>query len=455
MQPEKKLILVVDDSVEIREFFQLVLEGAGHAVALAADGREGFDQARARRPDLIITDIWMPRVNGFELLVKLRSDLPPPLPPVIVCSGFDVTADEALRLGAARFLAKPAEPATLLAAVAQALRGEAADESALARERQLLHATRARSAAAAARLLAGVDLRSPALARQLDRFAQRVSDYFGFAWAGLKFAEGDQILVAGTSHDSPVASGTLISGDTLYSTGVLGSGASLVLPDTTAFNPSLVKMGVRLLVAVPLLSDGVPIGALCLGDREPHPFDAEDLIILEHMGRNAALGLEHVARNGEPPTQHFGFAPPNLFDPMLAAELSILHREGGGADLLLVETDGAALQPDLGFEIVARGGARSEICRRGNGTVAVFKRDPDAQAATHVIAEALAVVSSVTGIQATGWVSVENRGLPLVPQQLLLQMASLALDESRANHTAEPERVVIAANHCRPACGAG
>jgi hypothetical protein len=342
-------------------------------------------------------------------------------------------------------LAKPVEPGALQMAVAQALRGEEASESAFVRERNLMNATRARAVAVAERLLAGIDLKSPAVARSLDRFAEWVASYFGYASAAFVFAQADQVLVAGTSRGGFVPSGTMLSGDTLYTAGVLGCGASLVLPDSAAYSPSLSQAGVRLLVAVPLVATGVPIGALCLVGREPHPFDAEDLLVLEHMGRDAAQALEHAARSRETPCQHFGFATPTLFDPLLSAELAILYREGGCAELLLADTDAQRLAPELGRELLARGGARSGICRRGNGTIAMFKRDPDPRAATRVIADALSMVSSVSGVQATGWVSVENRGLPMVPQQLLLQIAGLALDHSRSMARPEPERIRIAA----------
>jgi hypothetical protein len=308
-----------------------------------------------------------------------------------------------------------------------------------------MSATRARSAAAAARLLAGVDLKSPVVTRFLDRFAQWVTDYFGYASAAMIFAQGEQIFVAATSRGSVIPAGIILPGDMLYAGGVLGCGASVVLSDSATYDTKLATAGIRLLVAVPLLSEDVPIGALCLLGREPHRVDAEDLLILQQMGRNAAMELAHLAHYSEPPGQHFGFAPPNLFDAMVAAELSILHREGGGAELVLVDTDSAGLRTELGLDILARSGARSGVSRRGNGTVAIFKRDPDQATANRIMGEAFSLVSSATKVQATGWVSVDDRGLPLVPQQLLLQIARLALDQARSSGTPETERIVIAA----------
>src|SRR6202011_987115 len=94
-EPSRARILVVDDSEDLRDFYQLELELAGYSVIVAANGRQGLEQARATRPDVVIADVSMPEMDGLEMLRHLRSDLAPPLPPVIVCSGFDMTENTA------------------------------------------------------------------------------------------------------------------------------------------------------------------------------------------------------------------------------------------------------------------------------------------------------------------------------------------------------------------------
>src|SRR6478609_813002 len=117
-------VLVVDDSDEVRDFLTILLEDAGYAVEQASDGVEAFELVRRQRPDLIVLDMVMPRMDGLDLLVKLRSDLAPPIPPTILCSGFDLTEEEALRRGALRFLRKPIAPDDLCEYVALGLTGE-------------------------------------------------------------------------------------------------------------------------------------------------------------------------------------------------------------------------------------------------------------------------------------------------------------------------------------------
>ena len=74
----------------------------------------GFAKAKATRPDLILLDLIMPGMDGLEFLTLLRSDLAPPIPPAILCSGFELTEEEALRRGALMFVRKPVAPAETL-----------------------------------------------------------------------------------------------------------------------------------------------------------------------------------------------------------------------------------------------------------------------------------------------------------------------------------------------------
>jgi CheY-like chemotaxis protein len=445
MEPRHPLILVIDDSEEIRELFRVALEQAGYRVRVAADGCQGLAAVHERRPDLIITDVSMPAMNGFQFLVKLRSDFSPPLPPVVVCSGFDVTAEEALRLGAVRFVAKPVDVASLIRMVEQALSGHAPDEAALANERTFVEAARARATAAAERLFSTLGAaQTAALDRILPRFAQRVSDYFGFSPAGIVFVENGAVRVAATSRGAPIPAGTRASGRVLFSTGVLAAGSSLVVTDAASFlaadsDSPMRTLGVEFVVAVPLVYDEVPIGAIGLVDRVPHAFEAEDLLILEGIGR----GASHALRSSSPIDSVFGFVEPALFDDMLGAELSLLHRKRGGLELLLVEMAPAAIHGELALELAGRGGPRCAVCSREAGALAILKRDADAGNARRAISAVLATLRATGTVRATGWVSVVDAGLPSVPRETVLRLASVALDQSRSSDSGRIERMSI------------
>jgi CheY-like chemotaxis protein len=440
-------ILVIDDSVDVREFLQLALESAGYETSVAADGREGLELMKSFRPDLVITDISMPGMSGFEFLVRVRSDLAPPVPPIMVVSGFDMTAEEALRLGAVCFLAKPVQPQVLLNIVAQVLRGEKPADVLLEREQEFVRDVRSRAAAAAARLVAQIDMQNPKLLAAFSRFTQWIADYFGESPAALALVDGGDIRVAGACRQTPVPIGTVLSGQALYSTGVLAAGCSLVLSDAGAFysmmDPKSSQLGIRFLVAVPVLFDDVPVGAICMLDRAPHAFAAEDLLTLEHVGREATAGL----RSGETDHHHIGenigLVPPPLFDRMLSSELAIVHRHGGAFDLIIAEIDPAALHSELALELQAHGGPRLAVCRRAPGVVMIFKRDANADASMRGASEALAALENLTRVTSASWVSLVGPHLPVLSPPLLVQLAELALDDARSKPGAHTERIVL------------
>ncbi len=74
MEKQAKRILIVDDEPDIREFISYNLVRKGYLVFTAADGKEAFDVAVQFRPDLIILDVLMPQMNGFETCMRLRSN---------------------------------------------------------------------------------------------------------------------------------------------------------------------------------------------------------------------------------------------------------------------------------------------------------------------------------------------------------------------------------------------
>jgi chemosensory pili system protein ChpA (sensor histidine kinase/response regulator) len=81
------LVLVIDDSAETRKLYALVLELEGYVVAQARDGQDGLQQARDRVPDIIITDLAMPIMDGWETIRRLRADPRTRHIPIIACSG--------------------------------------------------------------------------------------------------------------------------------------------------------------------------------------------------------------------------------------------------------------------------------------------------------------------------------------------------------------------------------
>lgn len=114
-------ILVAEDEPSSAEYLRLLLEGRGHSVRLAANGVEALLALESHAFDLVITDLRMPSMDGFELLSHLAQRWPD-LPAIVLTANEDIEdVVEAVRLGAVNYLLKPATPASVGAAIDRAL----------------------------------------------------------------------------------------------------------------------------------------------------------------------------------------------------------------------------------------------------------------------------------------------------------------------------------------------
>ena len=118
-------ILVVDDQPDIRQTTSLALQQGGHVVLTAANGIEGLDAARAEHPDLILMDIEMPRMDGWEAVRLLRLDeATRGIPVAMFTILFDLREKvRALKYGAQDYITKPFSLDDLLDRVDRILRG--------------------------------------------------------------------------------------------------------------------------------------------------------------------------------------------------------------------------------------------------------------------------------------------------------------------------------------------
>lgn len=119
-------LLVVDDEPDIRALLGEILEDEGYEVSLADNAEHARESRRARRPDLVLLDIWMPDCDGITLLKEWSEGAPLDIP-VIMMSGHGSveTAVEATRLGAYDFIEKPLSMAKLLLTIKRALEAAA------------------------------------------------------------------------------------------------------------------------------------------------------------------------------------------------------------------------------------------------------------------------------------------------------------------------------------------
>jgi twitching motility two-component system response regulator PilH len=113
-------ILVVDDSPTDQQFLRELLVRQGYQVMSASGGEEGVSKARTMKPDLILMDVVMPGVNGFQATRQLSQDAETRAIPVIICTSKQQETDRiwGLKQGAIDYVTKPIDSEELLAKIA-------------------------------------------------------------------------------------------------------------------------------------------------------------------------------------------------------------------------------------------------------------------------------------------------------------------------------------------------
>src|SRR5512140_3483392 len=117
-------VLIVDDTKTLLSVIQIYLMGWGLEFVEAYDGLEGLRKARQSRPDLVISDVRMPEMNGFELCAALRADPALRATPVVLLTALSDAAsrEQGLLVGASAFLTKPVTVEALRSVVRKALK---------------------------------------------------------------------------------------------------------------------------------------------------------------------------------------------------------------------------------------------------------------------------------------------------------------------------------------------
>jgi CheY-like chemotaxis protein len=121
-------VMAVDDDPVIRGLLEVNLEMEGHDVVTAVDGQDALDKARADPPDLILLDVMMPNVNGWQAAQALKNDPATRGIPVILLSARAMEADrrKGEEIGVEEYVTKPFDPIELMDLVNRLLQGQAA-----------------------------------------------------------------------------------------------------------------------------------------------------------------------------------------------------------------------------------------------------------------------------------------------------------------------------------------
>jgi PAS domain S-box-containing protein len=293
-------ILIVDDLPTNREFLVTLLQYQGHRLVEAADGIEGLEAARREPPDLVITDVLMPGMDGYELLRQLRLDSATAGIPIIFYTahyGEREARELALSAGVSSVLTKPAEPEAVLKMVALALRGASPPEPIrepdtfdrehlrLVTDKLSANVDELRGANARLRALVNIGLGLASerdVSRLLDAVVESAHELFSastvtlavFGQNGAHVAEH----VATTAHGaawtanvprpSGLLAGVMANRHVVRAHNPSGDPAAIGLP---AAHPRVVTY-----LAAPVSSPTHVYGWICLGNQQPTAFTDED-----------------------------------------------------------------------------------------------------------------------------------------------------------------------------------
>lgn len=121
----KKILVIEDDPASLR-LMQYILEHNGYDVLTAINGLDGLKKAQSEEPDLVILDIMLPGIDGFDICYNLRAEPQTAKLPILMLSAKarEVDRDTGLKVGADYYITKPVDPANILSSVESLLRRE-------------------------------------------------------------------------------------------------------------------------------------------------------------------------------------------------------------------------------------------------------------------------------------------------------------------------------------------
>jgi DNA-binding response OmpR family regulator len=115
-------VLAVDDEPDVLRLVEIKLRKAGFEVITARDGQEGLEQAIAERPDVVLLDVMMPRMDGYTAAGRIKAEVqPPPLVLMLTAKGQETDVVKGITGGADDYIIKPFAPRELIARINVAL----------------------------------------------------------------------------------------------------------------------------------------------------------------------------------------------------------------------------------------------------------------------------------------------------------------------------------------------
>lgn len=278
------LVLLVDDEPDLLAALEMYLDDEGFSVVTARDGERALALLDVLQPKVVVTDIMMPVMDGFELLRRYKGR--PGAVPVVAMSAFDAYNDQAVALGADAVLPKPFEPDELVRVLRDAAARELPKPTWAARpgvkegELERLQA------------ILDLGLHQPAPEASLQRLLEEVAGHFGVETALLSIVtKEEQYWTAACGRWEELSETRSGPREHSFCTHAVVAHAALVVQDAREnpfFKDNLLvkEKGLRFYAGVPLIMPpGQPVGTLCLLDTEPHAFGHFDLELLAVLGK--------------------------------------------------------------------------------------------------------------------------------------------------------------------------
>ena len=292
MQAQKPLVLVADDEQNAVALLRHILERDGFDVESAGDGISALDKARTLKPDLILMDVQMPRLNGFEVTARLRDDPETARIPVIfVTAAAREPSDVAhgLQLGADDYIRKPYDPYELLARANSKMRARQLEDR-LQRRSEELEAL-VRIGGELNQRLGLEELTELILVIARDEFQADHVEMFLFDDQQNPILYRD--IVHGT-RDLHEAEQLLVQTNSLAGR-VYHVGEPILITGTESDNPGhLFSLNLRSAIAAPLKHHGTLLGILTVAHEHQDYFSENHLRMLRSIGEQAALAVRNA-----------------------------------------------------------------------------------------------------------------------------------------------------------------
>ena len=435
------IIVVVENSDDVRAFVVYALEQEGYRVYATGNAHDGFELVARMRPALVITDVMLGVTSGFDLITRIRNELPPPGPAILACSGFPCVEGEAGRRGADLYLAKPFDLDSLRAAVASLLSRRPLSVAAVERAQRESRRLRDGAAAAAHAALNRLTPHLDDLTRRCEWSVRWLPAYFGFGRAFYAIERDGRLEVLASSAPDWLAVGVDAAERLPLCRDIVETSSAVVLPDTGALKGAAGVPGARFFAGVPLLSDVVAIGAFCLVDDERRNLEGEDLALLEAAGRRASALL---TGNGNTPPFMVANAVVSRETLLLVTDLELRRARRSGAWVHLLafaspQPEAASTWSEALDPIMTR--RRRLIAAIGGDRFALLLVRPPGE--TERLVAAVRQLNEAAAIGGGGMVSMEGADVVGLSERELITLASGMLDRQLRLGQRGIEHVVI------------